>query len=326
MLSHYFITIVLILFLINISYFNFLKISTKRIVFSLVCIETINVMAFYTDLNPGFGKYPLSASLPTFLVSFFLLLRTFGFSHKRFELETRSDYHVFFGFFLLLSTLFFEFFFFDGRISPSSFSFILLSLFIIIYDKIHFIDVELKKMLFVFNLSFCIMFPFTTVLEAFLNDNQEVISSDTLIYFFLGKPLELFLTILGYDVWVVDNEIHFVDLESDSIRTLLISEACSGLTSIYVFLGALVSYLYVNSKKFDLTMLLSLSIIGITISFIANLLRMSIIVIVGHHFGEDYLQWAHSNVGWIIFTFWIFLFWSFLEKYIVAPSVEKIRE
>ena len=170
------------------------------------------------------------------------------------------------------------------------------------------------------------MFPFTTVLEAFLNDNQEVISSDTLIYLFLGKPLELFLTILGYDVWVVDNEIHFVDLESDSIRTLLISEACSGLTSIYVFLGALVSYLYVNSKKFDLTILLSLSIIGIAISFIANLLRMSIIVIVGHHFGEDYLQWAHSNVGWIIFTFWIFLFWSFLEKYIVAPSVEKIRE
>ena len=50
--------------------------------------------------------------------------------------------------------------------------------------------------------------------------------------------------------------------------------------------------------------------LGILMSYIANLIRMTIIVIVGHYYGIESLLWTHENIGWIIFTIWMIIFWQ----------------
>ncbi len=41
--------------------------------------------------------------------------------------------------------------------------------------------------------------------------------------------------------------------------------------------------------------------LGIARTYLANIIRMAIIVIVGYYYGMDALLWTHANMGWLIF-------------------------
>ena len=41
----------------------------------------------------------------------------------------------------------------------------------------------------------------------------------------------------------------------------------------------------------------------------SNILRMYIVILSGHYYGLDTMLFVHNNAGWILFTFWLFLFW-----------------
>ena len=60
--------------------------------------------------------------------------------------------------------------------------------------------------------------------------------------------------------------------------------------------------------------------IGFFWTYFANLLRMVIIVLAGHYRGGDALLWTHNNLGWIIFTLWVALFWRLFFVDIVKES------
>ena len=72
----------------------------------------------------------------------------------------------------------------------------------------------------------------------------------------------------------------------------------------------------VNKK--DLFLLLG---IGIMLSYVANIFRMSLIIVVGHYYGYEALEFTHANLGWI-FHFWIFIFWKLLE-YLFPTDVKR---
>ena len=40
---------------------------------------------------------------------------------------------------------------------------------------------------------------------------------------------------------------------------------------------------------------------------------MTIIIIVGHYYGIESLLWTHENIGWMIFTIWLIIFWQILS-------------
>lgn len=43
-----------------------------------------------------------------------------------------------------------------------------------------------------------------------------------------------------------------------------------------------------------------------------NVLRVVIIFLVGYHFGIDALKFTHYNLGWILFTAGMVVYWSIL--------------
>ena len=70
-----------------------------------------------------------------------------------------------------------------------------------------------------------------------------------------------------------------------------------------------------TSRGCPCSQLWKMQINGILAAYLANLLRMFIIVMVGHYRGSDALMWAHANAGWLIYMAWIALFWWLLFRW-----------
>ena len=59
-------------------------------------------------------------------------------------------------------------------------------------------------------------------------------------------------------------------------------------------------------------------------AYVANLLRMSIIVMVGSYYGPGALAWTHTNLGIFIFLGWISLFWGIAYRYLdIGNDIEE---
>ena len=61
-----------------------------------------------------------------------------------------------------------------------------------------------------------------------------------------------------------------------------------------IFLSAFVSYILVTHNLFDRDVFFLL-LCGIIITYLANIFRMTIIVIIGHYYGIEALKWVHIN-------------------------------
>ena len=132
---------------------------------------------------------------------------------------------------------------------------------------------------------------------------------------FLGQPLVFLLNALGYTVLSNGSLIYFQDLTSNTFTSVHIAESCSGLTSIQIFISALISYLLIERKRLDL-FFINVLLVGLFVSYLANIFRMAIIILSGHYYGMEILQIVHETAGWFIFTFWIFFFWVAINKFI----------
>ncbi len=106
--------------------------------------------------------------------------------------------------------------------------------------------------------------------------------------------------------------------------TVVITTACSGIYSFGIFASAFVAFVLTEFERPARRVWLLLGL-GMGTAYVANVLRMVIIVLVGYYTDstETDLQnmlIAHSYAGWLIFLAWIALFWGVLFK--VAPFGE----
>jgi len=139
----------------------------------------------------------------------------------------------------------------------------------------------------------------------------------------ITKPLVSILQLLGYYSFAEGNKVYYVSQESQTLHSVWIAPMCSGIYSIQVFVSALMSYLLVINGRLDYEALF-LTLLGIIISYMANLSRLVIVILAGHYYGGSALYWTHKNLGWIIFTFWMLLFWWFLN--LVSMRIEKAEQ
>src|SRR5256885_1700502 len=109
--------------------------------------------------------------------------------------------------------------------------------------------------------------------------------------------------------------------------TVVITTACSGIYSFGIFASAFVAFVLTEYDRLTGRIWLLLAL-GLMSSYIANVLRMVVIVLVGYYAdsGQADLQnmlIAHSYAGWIIFLAWIALFWGALLKFLpeARPSL-----
>ena len=131
---------------------------------------------------------------------------------------------------------------------------------------------------------------------------------------FIVIPLVKLLNLFGFSAWNDGANLFFHDLEAGRTSSVLIAESCSGIISVTIFLAAILAYLTLNYNIYGGQMSFLLIISGVLISYICNLLRMVILVIAGHFYGLDLLLWLHANLGWLIFSLWMFAFFSIVDK------------
>jgi archaeosortase C (PEF-CTERM variant) len=131
--------------------------------------------------------------------------------------------------------------------------------------------------------------------------------------YLLAKPVEWMLSVSGVTSTIDGITITFLTVDGERIR-LLIATSCSGVYSFAIFTSAFIAFVATEFTRWDGRLKWFLGL-GILAAYLANLLRMYIIVMVGHFRGSDALLWAHANVGWIIYMAWIALFWWLLFRW-----------
>jgi exosortase/archaeosortase family protein len=109
-----------------------------------------------------------------------------------------------------------------------------------------------------------------------------------------------------------------------------IGEACSGVYTASIFLAAFITFVLIEYKRFDLKVGVII-VLGVFTTYIANILRMTIIVLMGHYYDTDTtnlvnLNWWHINAGWLIFMAWIIPFWWLMYRFLMRKDMSKGEE
>jgi exosortase/archaeosortase family protein len=124
--------------------------------------------------------------------------------------------------------------------------------------------------------------------------------------------------------------IYFPLAQNGLEASVQIGESCSGIYTVSIFLSAFITFVLLEYKRFDLKVG-SLIVLGIFISYIGNIIRMYIIVLVGHYYDSDpgnmtNLGWTHSYAGLFIFLAWIIPFWFLMYWFLMRKDINKDKE
>ena len=141
----------------------------------------------------------------------------------------------------------------------------------------------------------------------------------------LAPQLQWILNLLGVKASIVQSlsgsapTLEFIT-QSGATISVQITTSCSGIYSFSIFAAAFTAFIL---TEFDRTnwRVWSLLVMGFVASYVANILRMTVIVLAGY-FGntsveaEQSMMIAHSNAGWLIFLGWISLFWLLMYRFL----------
>ena len=318
-ISHFsfLVTLVSLTFLVAI---NNLEISVykKIAINSLMFCEGITLTFF-------FGKFPFVLS--SFIVIFSLyFINVSKASDKKYSRQNfllsfvgSGSKSKLFGTGIVLLVLIYELFA-DNEFSSSSLLFTVIGLIFLLYDFLpekfsYEIDFSLlffsliALVFFVPNILYKLIFGY----QGTANFIPHFFESDFFVYHALGLPLGNLLSLFGMNVIVNGDTIGFENLKSGLFTYVVIAKSCSGITSIQVFLSALISYLWIEKRLFKLDSIIIMAL-AVLVSYFANIIRMAVIVYIGHIYGIDSMKFAHEYLGWIFFSLIIFAFWSFLPQ------------
>jgi archaeosortase C (PEF-CTERM variant) len=149
-------------------------------------------------------------------------------------------------------------------------------------------------------------------------------SVDVYSWAVLGPPVEFLLNALGVPtrLFAMPGEtapaLRFAPLASGVPIVVLITAACSGIYSFGIFSSAFSAFVTTETRRVDGRVLAMLGF-GIAAAYVANLLRIVAIVLIGYYAEttqtalQDMLV-AESNLGWIVFLAWISLFWLLVVR------------
>lgn len=166
-------------------------------------------------------------------------------------------------------------------------------------------------------------------------------SNSPFIYYLLAKPTSDLLNLFGIpssahsvppikvvnDVYLTTSGVHIVyknlgDGAQTPWSSVMIGISCTGLYSVSIFISGFIAFILIEYRRLDIRVA-SLLTLGIFTSWFANVLRMTIIVAVGSHYGGEALKWTHANLGIFIFMLWVGIFWGVMFKLLMPKTEEK---
>ena len=158
------------------------------------------------------------------------------------------------------------------------------------------------------------------------------------VYYLLAEPTAGMLNLLGISssahlisspetvngIYLSTSGVYIVyenlgGSQQASLSSVMIGLSCTGLYSVTIFISGFTAFILMEYRKVDVKVA-SLLTLGVLTSWFANILRMTIIVVVGSHYGSDALEWTHANMGIIIFMIWVAIFWGVMFKVLVPAE------
>lgn len=168
-------------------------------------------------------------------------------------------------------------------------------------------------------LLFAILVIPTTLLS--LGGGGQPDTNTPIVYYLLSLPSATLARLFGIDAvtpgqllgYPAYNAIEFTG--PGGIMVLNISLSCSGLYSVSLFISAFIAYVAVEHRHVTRRILAFLGL-GIFFAWMANVIRMTIILMVGKTRGQSAMLWTHNNIGEVIFMVWVTIFWLFMFRYL----------
>jgi archaeosortase C (PEF-CTERM variant) len=137
------------------------------------------------------------------------------------------------------------------------------------------------------------------------------------IYWLLARPTADMLNFVGISSVAKTAQagviIDYKSMQSGAWDSVGIGISCTGLYSVSIFISGFIAFILLEYQRFDLKVA-SLLTLGVFTSWLANIFRMTIIVVVGSYYGREALRWTHANVGIFIFMIWVGIFWGLMFK------------
>jgi len=152
-------------------------------------------------------------------------------------------------------------------------------------------------------------------------------TNSPVVYHLLARPTSAMLNLLGIEsgAYVTAERVLVglsVPAETNPDRYIYtrvgIGLSCTGLYSVTTFISAFLAFLMVHFSKFTYK-LGAFMALGIATSWVANVIRMTLILVVRYHYGLEAMLWTHHNAGIFIFMAWVALFWGLMFKYFDIP-------
>lgn len=203
---------------------------------------------------------------------------------------------------------------------------ILLGILMIIYNKIpeKYSTEKEFALLFLIFLFLILVLPLTIIHYVYGGITEQ--TNSPVVYYLLAKPTAYLVNLIGISARTVDGVMGIMIIMETTVPPnqftnqilVRIGMSCTGLYSVTTFISAFIAFILVQFNYFHRKIILFLGM-GIFLSWVANVLRMFLILIAGYFYGVDALLWTHHNAGIFIFMAWIALFWGLMFKFMDIP-------
>ena len=126
------------------------------------------------------------------------------------------------------------------------------------------------------------------------------------------------MNVIGLPYTGTGNEIILVCPDYAEPVTLMVTEACSGIHSSFLFLAFFGMMLVDLRSKLTWKRGALYFAIGAIGTYSANIIRIVVLALITHYVGFDAMKRFHDYFGFVFFIGWIFVFWFLVYRKVQA--------
>ncbi|KAB2946146.1 MAG: archaeosortase C [Candidatus Methanoperedens sp.] len=247
------------------------------------------VMAFFTGATIQFGEGSIPIGILMFLITLGLTTR---FKLQGAYITKSSKFYIVLGIFILFADILYNLKAMNQLGTLDTMALFMGISFIAYgtgkYRRIGEFGIYMSGTFILLFLLFYIILP--SLKNNFIHDFDH--------YFVLLPSLFIATSLTNMDLHIVGIEtVHFNGFED---ATVVIGGPCSGLYSMMLLLGIIVGYVKMENITENKNIYL-LMFAAIVIAYFSNLIRVSILYIVGYYYGIEKMMFVHVYIGWFIF-------------------------
>ena len=129
-------------------------------------------------------------------------------------------------------------------------------------------------------------------------------------HYFVLLPSVFITKTIGIPIHVIATET--VRIHGVEDISVIIGGPCSGLYSMFLLIALMVAYTRI--EQVERSKFFSLLLISVAVAYIANLMRVSTLYIVGFYYGKELMYMVHVHLGWVIFVIVVAVLLYVLDK------------